>query len=206
MLKRTLLSLLFSANLYAGGEAANCGCNRPYSLEILPNELLPIEKFIIKELGLSPFEKYIQKLSTTEKIFHLVTIPHILLSDTPRQVASVVVAGVIEVAAWIAPTTTVGQVAAVLTAGQYARPYIFQTTKEKLKDLVNEKALEASKAEMEFIHCLKENRIFSPRNDAGRPTACEDIAFSYALVAGHAKLDQRTKAFKTGKCFCSTQA
>ncbi len=47
----------------------------------------------------------------------------------------------------------------------------------------------------EFRRCLMENSK-TARNAAGRPTACEDLAKMFALIAGKPELNEMTENFK----------
>lgn len=50
-------------------------------------------------------------------------------------------------------------------------------------------------AKKEFRDCLMENTK-TPRNASGRPSACEDLARMFALIAGKPELDEMTENFK----------
>ncbi len=189
MLKRTILLLLFSANLYAGDQAENCGCNSQY------NELSKTKKFILYGA-----------IGTGTVAATIAAAPVVLPAGAVAAVTTALASAKVAIAAGAAKAaaaiTTMGKVSLGLSAAQYARPYILRTTEEKRDILLKEKPLKALKAEREFISCLKQNKIGSSKNSTGRPTACEDVALFYALVAGNAKLNRRTKAFNDKKCFC----
>lgn len=158
------------------------------------------------------------ELSTTEKVAIGGTIitggvlaaPYVLPASALAAIAAAAaaakaaaVAGATKVAGYVASTSTVSKVGWGLTAVQYTRPLIVHTTEEKVKALLKEKERKQYAPREEFITCLKQNKFGSARNAAGRPSVCEDLAFSYALVAGNANLNRRTEAFNQGKCFCS---
>jgi hypothetical protein len=104
---------------------------------------------------------------------------------------------------YVVPKTIVGKVGLGLTAAQIARPYILQTTEEKLNGLLEEKVARTAKTREDFVGCLITNKIGSPRNTTGIPIACEEAALLYTLNSSIPELNKKTEAFKSGKCFCS---
>ncbi len=79
------------------------------------------------------------------------------------------------------PVTVVGKVGLGLTAAQWVRPYVLQTTEEKLTELLKQRAEKPTKSKTEFVSCLIKNKADSPRNASGRPVVCEDAALFYAF-------------------------
>lgn len=188
MVKKTIL-ICFLGTLFASIKANGCTCNSQY------NEW-------------STTEKVIAGGAVTTGV--IIAAPFVLPASAIAAIAAgvaatkaAVVGAVTYTAPYIIPSTTVGKVGLGLTATQYVRPCILQTTEEKLKGLLKEKEQKQYAPREEFITCLKQNKFGSPRNAAGRPAACEDLALAYALAAGNANLKRRTQAFKEGKCFCS---
>lgn len=107
------------------------------------------------------------------------------------------------VTAKIIAMSTVSKVGLGLTIAQAARPYVVQTTEEKLNVLLKEKASRPTKTSADLINCLKSNRRTYPRDKSGIPVACEGQALFYAIDSGVPALKKKTEAFKNGKCFCS---
>jgi|GEM_PF-3033116 hypothetical protein len=195
MLKRTFLLLLFSASLYAGGEAKDCDCNSPY------NELSTTNKILVySAIGAGAVAATAVAVAAAPLVLPASVVTAVTAALASAKVA--IIAGSAKVAAVVIPTTKVGYVSCALKAGQLARPYVFETIKEKVNNLEKENTEKAYKAESQFISCLKQNKIGSVKNAAGRPNVCEDAALFYALVVGCDKLDRRTQAFNTKQCFC----
>lgn len=189
MFKKILLILLLSTNSFVLRAANDCTCNSQY------NEWSTTGTIIVWG-----------SVGTGTVLLAPVVLPASAIAAITAAAAATkaaVVAAAAQAATFIIPTTTVGKVGLGLTATQYVRPCILQTTEEKLKKLLKEKERKQWAAREEFITCLKQNKFNSARNAAGRPSACEDMALAYALVAGNAHLNRRTQAFKDGKCFCS---
>lgn len=132
----------------------------------------------------------------------LIAAPHILGPITVAKIGVAVKSAIVLGSNCVIPTSTVGKIGLGLTAAQMARPYILQTTEEKLNELLKEKASRSARTKDEFISCLKANKTDSPRNVFGRPCACEDAALIYAFNSSVAELNKRTEAFKKGECFC----
>jgi len=182
MLKKIFLILFFSAISFALRAERDCNCNSEY------NELSTMGKvFVYGSAGIGI----------------VAAAPVLLTAGAITTIANGVMDIVGSVITFITPTNTAGKVGLGLTAAQYVRPYIVQTTEEKRDQLLKEKQQKQYTAREEFITCLKQNKFGSVRNAAGRPSVCEDMALAYALVAGNANLNRRTEAFKEGKCFCS---
>lgn len=118
-------------------------------------------------------------------------------------IAAKITAAATTAAPYVVPTTTVGKVSLGITAAHYARPYVLQTTEEKLNVLLKEKASRPVKTSTELVDCLKSNRHTYPRNKSGIPVACEKEALFYAIDSSVPELNKRTEAFKNNKCFCS---
>lgn len=192
MFKKILLILLFSANPYAL-KANDCRCDLTVNEPSLMKSII-----ILSAVGAGAVAGTV--------IMAPVVIPAAALSAITAGIVATkgaIVAGGTYVASWLIPTTTVEYVGTTLTVIKHTRPYIIQTTEEKRDQLLEEKAQEQYTKKDEFITCLRQNKFGSARNAAGRPSACEEMAYAYAFVAGNAELNRRTKAFKEGKCFCS---
>lgn len=192
MFKKILLILLFSTNSFAL-RARECRCDLTVNE---PSALVSI--IVVGAVGAGA-------VAGTVMMAPVVIPAAALTAITAGMVATkgAIVAGGTYAASWIVPTNVVGYVSTTLTVIRYTRPYIVQTTKEKRDQLLEEKAQERYTTKDEFITCLRQNKFGSARNAAGRPSACEEMAYAYAFVAGYAELNRRTKAFKEGKCFCS---
>ncbi len=150
------------------------------------------------------------ELTTTEKVViggvvgagAVIAAPYVLPASTIAAISAAITAASAKTAAYFASMTAVGKISLGLSAAQLARPYVLQTTEEKLKALLEEKAAKPAKAKAEFISCLKTNKSSTQRNSSGRPEACEEAALLYAFSAGVAELNKKTKQFKDGQCFC----
>jgi len=177
MLKKYLLIFL-SANLLATEGNKDCFCKE--------RELSITEMVILASIG-----------GTVSVIAAAPLTAAVAIAGAGTAIASA--ASV--VAPYVIPTTVIGKVGLGLTAAQLARPLILQTTEEKLSVLLREKAERPTKANTEFVSCLKANKN-NPRNASGLPEACEDAALFYAFNASVSKLNKKTEAFNSGECFC----
>jgi len=181
MIKQVCLIIVVGLLLSTGGsmlianDTSNCTCNVP-------------------------------ELTTADKVIIVCFVGGVIVVATPYVVGAGTVAKIVvaakATASYVIPKTVVGQVGLGLTAAQMARPLVLQTTEEKLGKLLEEGALKPAKSKAEFISCLKLNKVNSPRNASGRPVACEDAAFLYALNSSFPELNKKTEAFKNGRCFC----
>lgn len=124
------------------------------------------------------------------------------LSTAVAAIKAGAVAATTKTAVIIIPSP-VGGVNAGITLARITRPCVIQTTKEARDRLLRAKEHKASKAKTELVDCLKHNKINSPKNDSGLPTACEQAALFYAFIAGTRELNKRTEAFNNGECFCA---
>lgn len=179
MLKKVIL-LLLSTSLLIGSENKNCICKNQSD-----------NKFII--IG------SILAVGTAA----VIAAPFVLPAGTIVVITTTGTAIATKIAVIVVPTTTIGQISSGLSITHAIRPYIIETTEEKLNVLLEERALKPFKVKTEFIHCLKANKINSQRDASGRPTACDEIALRYALTVGISELNQRTEAFNNNKCYCS---
>ncbi len=99
-------------------------------------------------------------------------------------------------------TTAVGAALCLYSASQlYSMVRDIQeqnTQSEEKKARINEarRMNELINAKRGFRNCLI-NHINSPRNDSGRPVACEDLASMLAMIAGQAELDKMTTTFNS---------
>jgi len=103
----------------------------------------------------------------------IIAAPYVLAAGSTIKIAVAIKLAVAAGSTYLIPTTTVGQVGLGLMTAQIVRPFILQTTEERLDRLLGEKASMPARAKAEFISCLKENGTNCPRNAFGRPTACE---------------------------------
>ena len=182
MIKKALLAglLVFVEGLSAANETMHCTCN--------VYEFTTAEKIVIGGLVGGSV---------------IIAAPYVLSAATIAKIAVAVKAAATVVTPYVVPTTTVGKIGLGLTAAQSARPYVVQTTEEKLNRLLEEKALKQINSKIEFISCLKANKANSLRSASGRPEVCEEAALFYALSFSASELNKKTDAFKNGKCFCS---
>lgn len=113
MVKKTILICLLSTT-FALMEANSCTCKSQY------NELTTTESVILwGGMGTGA----------------VLAAPYVL----PASAIAAIAAAATCVAPYVIPSTTVGKVGLGLTAAQYVRPCILQTTEEKLKTLLKEK-------------------------------------------------------------------
>ena len=83
-----------------------------------------------------------------------------------------------------------------ITGGRIVRPYIIQTIDEKLAEFLKAEVAELTKAKTELSKCLVKHKKDSQRDNSGCPTACEDIAFTFAILAGQDEFDKIMKSFQ----------
>lgn len=174
MLKKAIL-VIFSIPLLAANEGVSCTCN-----DQVNNELSPTGKAVMYG-----------------------SVGAAIIMTMPASALVALAATTASAATYIIPTTVLGKVSLALTVTQILRPYAFQTTEEKLNELLKENDSKPSQAKAEFIDCLKKNKATSEKNASGRPTVCEEAALFYALMAGNSALNQKIDAFNNGGCYCS---
>ncbi len=184
MLKKVSILLLSSMSLFAI-ENKNCTCST--------QDVSMQTKIIIGACGVGA----------------VVAAPYIVPGSVVTVVGpalavakTAVMAATAKIGAVVIPPTLAGQVGLGITAAQLARPFLVQTTQEKLDALLKEEAASPARAKKEFISCLKAHKNSQQRNKSGRPDVCEDAALFYAFNSSMSELQRRTAAFNDGTCFC----
>ncbi len=179
-MRKLFFLLILSVSLLAATEAEQCTCREPES---------------------SAFETTM--FYVTVGAGAIIVAPVVMPMSTIIVVCTTVAAVTAKTATAIASTTIATKVGLGLMAVKVARPYVLQTTEEKLRALLKEKASRPAAAKDEFIKCLKAHKKDLERNSLGRPEACEEAALLFAFSAGMVELDRRTKALNDGECFCN---
>lgn len=80
-----------------------------------------------------------------------------------------------------------------ISAGRIVRPYVIQTTQEQLDQFFKKEADELVKIKTELNTCFMKHTSDKQRDSSGCPTACQDIAFTFAILAGQGELDKIIK-------------
>ena len=83
-----------------------------------------------------------------------------------------------------------------VSAGRAARPYIIQTIDEQLVELLKAEAAELFKEKNNLIKCFIKNKADTQKDSLGCPTACEDIADTFAILAGRDEFDKVMKSMQ----------
>lgn len=109
---------------------------------------------------------------------------------------SAAAAGVSVANAFVVATPYAQGVSIGVSVGRAGRPYVIQTTEEQLADFLKKEAAELTKARTELSKCLVKHKKDSQRDSSGCPTACEDIAFTFAILAGQDEFDKVMKSFQ----------
>lgn len=83
-----------------------------------------------------------------------------------------------------------------ISAGRIVRPYVMQTTQEQLDQFLKKEADKLAKIKTELSTCLMKHKFDTQRDSSGCPMACEDIAFTYAILAGEDEFDKVMKSLQ----------
>jgi|GEM_PF-2289906 len=73
------------------------------------------------------------------------------------------------------------------------RPYVIQTTEEKLAQFIQEEAIELLQVKTELSTCLMKYKSDCQRDSLGCPIACQDIADTFIILAGQDEYDKIIK-------------
>lgn len=103
--------------------------------------------------------------------------------------AKAAAAGVAIKTAAVTAAPVVGQISTGLFVARQAKPYVFHTAEEALECRKQQEANEGIKAKEAFSSCLIKNRL-SQRDTSRLPSACEEMAFMFALLEGQTAVDK----------------
>ena len=76
------------------------------------------------------------------------------------------------------------------------RPYIIQTTEEQLAQFNKVEAAKLHEVKTKLSRCFIKHKADSQRDSSGCPTACQDIAFTFAILAGQNEFDRVIKSLQ----------
>ena len=109
---------------------------------------------------------------------------------------SAAAAGVSVANAFVVATPYAHGVSYGISGARALRPYVIQTIEEQLADFLKKEAAELAKEKTKLSKCLMNHKSDSQRDSSGCPTLCEDIAFTFAILAGQDEFDKVMKSFQ----------
>lgn len=83
-----------------------------------------------------------------------------------------------------------------VSGARTVRPYIIQTLEEELVQLIKDEAAELLEEKTQLSKCLLKNKVNLQRDSSGCPLACQDIAFTYAILAGEDEFNKVIKSLQ----------
>lgn len=83
-----------------------------------------------------------------------------------------------------------------VSGARVARQYIIQTTEEQLTQFKKAEIAELHEVKTKLSRCFTQHKADSQRDSSGCPTACQDIAFTFAILAGQNEFDKVIKSLQ----------
>ena len=148
-----------------------------------------------------------QSMSSTTKIIYgvggavvvvgeVLTAPLILPAGTIVVIKTTVATAATQIIAYIANLSLATKIGLGISGARIARPYVIQTTEEKLIQFNKVEAAELHEVKTNFTTCFMKHKYDIQRDSSGCPTACEDIAFTFAILAGQGEFDRVIKSIQ----------
>ena len=170
MLKK-LLFLLLSMNLFAFGN------DQPKSMSSTTK--------IIYGVG-----------GTVAVVSGVIAAPLVLPAGTIVIIQTATATAATQIIAYITNLSLATKIGLGISGAYIVRPYVIQTTEEKLAQFNKSEAAELLEEKNKLSKCLVKNKANSQKGSLGCPLICQDTAYAFALIAGQNELDRMLSSTK----------